>query len=285
MRAFIQRCARLVLLLGIVWVVFVIGAWYMQDQLIFPRWVANERMATDTPASFESWSIPLKDGGTVEAWFRPAAGDHAQSPAIVLTHGNASLIDDFDRFAGHLSRRGYHVLLPEFRGYGRSGGSPSEVAIVQDTCRFVDRLKERPDVDADRICFIGISIGCGVATQVALQHTPAAMVLWIPPARVDMMAWSYAVPHFLIESAFRSDLAVQKIDAPILIIQREDDEVTPAWHAETLHAAAPSSHLLVTPGSHNQPDRPDVEDEAMQDFLATHLLALPPVDAAGTQAP
>jgi len=277
MKRFMRRGARVLLLLGITWIVFVMVAWRVQDRLIFPRWLANGRARSTPPPEVDVWTTPVGGTDRVEAWFIAAEGDHSTAPAIVLTHGNAELIDDLVPVAKDWSQLGYHVLLPEYRGYGRCGDTPSEAGIVQDVCHFIDRLKSRPDVDADRIAMIGRSIGCGVACQVALSHDPMAMILVVPPARIDSIAWSYGFPPFLVDHPFRSDLALPEIDAPVLIIQRDRDEVIPDHHADVLHEAASNSHLLRVQGSHNVAATPEAEQDAMRGFLNLHLSPVHPI--------
>ncbi len=270
MKTFSRRAARVLLVLGITWVVFVAVAWAVQDRLIFPRWLTSGRASSTPPPNADVWRVPVGEAAHVEAWFFAADGNPATAPTIVLTHGNAELIDDLVPTATEWSRLGYHVLLPEYRGYGRCGDSPSEQGIVQDVCHFIDRLKARPDVDADRIAMIGRSIGCGVACQVALRHDPTALILIVPPARIDSMAWTYGFPSFLVDHPFRSDLALPKIDAPVLIIQRERDEIVPDHHAGILHGAAHNSRLLRVQGSHNVAASPEAEHDAIRGFLNQH---------------
>ncbi|MDP7030417.1 MAG: alpha/beta fold hydrolase [Phycisphaerales bacterium] len=276
MKRIIHRGAKTLLFLGIIWVVFVVIGWALQDRLIFPRWLANDRASTTAPANADVWTVPINTEDHVEAWFFAAEGAPSSAPAIVLTHGNAELIDDLAPVATAWSRRGYHVLLPEYRGYGRCGDAPSERGIVQDVCNFIDRLKSRPDVDTERIAMIGRSIGCGVACQVALKHDPKAMILIVPPARIDSIAWSYGFPSFLVNHPFRSDLALPQIDAPVLIIQRDRDEVIPDHHAGILHEAAGDSRLLRVQGSHNVATSPEAEQDAVRGFLDRHLQKLDP---------
>ena len=264
-----KRLARILIGLLLVWVMLMTLAWLAQDRLIFPRWIANPRAMKMLPPGIEVWTRTVDDDIQIEAWFFPAVTHTNHAPAIILTHGNAELIDDHFSTANAYSRSGYHVLIPEYRVYGRSGGVPGQNDIVEDVCHFVERLQSRPDVD--RIAMMGRSIGCGVACQVALRHPPDAMVLMVPPARLDTMAWSYGIPGFLVRHPFRSDLALPEIDAPTLIIQRERDEVIPSHHAGILHAAAPNSRLLQVKGSHNIPATPEVEQEAIAAFLSQHV--------------
>ncbi|MBK8589608.1 MAG: hypothetical protein IPN77_10790 [Sandaracinaceae bacterium] len=51
--------------------------------------------------------------------------------------------------------RGFHVLLAEYRGYGRSEGQASETKVRQDFVRLYDRMQARPDVDPSACVLMG----------------------------------------------------------------------------------------------------------------------------------
>ncbi len=243
----------MLLLFIIIWVVWVVLVWTMQHRLMFPRgMIGPDRLLANVPPGVESIWLDTDDGERVEAWLIPAEGASADQPAgaVVFTHGNAEVIDD-NLDLRWLTELGLHVLLVEYRGYGRSTGSPSQRVIVPDTIAFVEQLRQRPDVDPDRIAYLGRSIGCSVLAQVALQEPPKAMLMMVPPSRLDSMAWRFGVPPFMVRSPFRSDLAVQELDVPLLLLPRDQDSIIPASHAPRLHELASQSTLIMLKGNHN----------------------------------
>ena len=82
------------------------------------------------------------DGGGVEAWVLPGRGASAErpGPAVIFAHGNGELIDHWPDVLSWYVRQGVTVLLPEYRGYGRSAGRPSERDITDDFVWFHDDL-------------------------------------------------------------------------------------------------------------------------------------------------
>ena len=267
----IQRVTRLLLVILCVWILAVSLAWLLQDRLIFPRWLANGRALSSTPSGVEAWTKTTDTGDVIEAWFLPA--DTSQpAPLLVVTHGNAELIDDYLERARDWTKQGVHVLLPEYRGYGRSTGTPSQEAIVNDVCAWIDHARStRTDIDPHRLAMLGNSIGTAVASQVATQRTPSVMAFTVPPARIDSMAWRYGIPGFLVASPFRSDLALQQIAAPVLIVSRDRDELIPSHHGAMLRDAAPNATLHVVGGTHNNADDLRSERRMIQTFILEHL--------------
>ena len=270
----------MILILIAIWIVWVIVVWSVQHRIMFPTSMIDRgRVLDGPPDGIESIWIEQGNGVRIEAWFITGRGSSVDTPgpAVVFAHGNGELIDD-NLELSWLAQRGTSVLLVEYRGYGRSTGSPSQSALVKDTTAFVQLLKDRPEVDPDRIAFMGRSIGSGVLAQVAMDHPPAAMIMVVPPARLDTMAWKFGVPPFMVRSPFRTDIAVRGLKTPLLLLSRDKDEIIPAGHAEMIDDNAPDSLLITLKGQHNWlDDSSEVqrEHDAIRSFLLSNGVLLP----------
>jgi fermentation-respiration switch protein FrsA (DUF1100 family) len=245
---------RLPIYAVIIYLVWFAAACSFQDRLIFPRYMAGPELpAAVVPANVERVWITASDGSKVEAWFIPAAGASPAhpAPAAIFIHGNAELIDHNLSLVERYHDRGFSVLMPEFRGYGRSGGSPSQDAVVTDADAFYTWLIKRPDVDASRLIFHGRSLGTGVASQLAALHQPAALILESPFTSIASFAWHYGVPPIFLRSPFRTDKVLPKLTCPILILAGRSDEIVPIEHGHKLHELSPTSTMVELDGSHN----------------------------------
>jgi len=274
-RTVLQRMTTILIILLLVWIAWMAAAWFLQGYIIFPRGVAADRAMLGPPVGVVSWTLDIGEDKPVEAWFVPSESK-GLSPAVVIMHGNGELIDDLIGTAQSMAARGVHVLLPEYRGYGRSGGTPGERAIVEDVSAFVRRLHEWPDVDDRRVAYIGRSIGCGVAAGVATTEPPAALILMMPPARLDTMAWRLGVPPFVVRHPFRTDQILRDLKVPILILARSDDEIIPASHPRLLHDLAAESELVIIDGTHNavaSEEAAERQQSAIAAFLLKHGMA------------
>jgi pimeloyl-ACP methyl ester carboxylesterase len=242
----------------------------LQRLVVFPRYLV-QRPPDDPPAvpGLERLWLEI-DGGRVEAFFLPGKGvdaDHP-GPALIFAHGNGELIDYWPELLAPYREMGVSVLLPEYRGYGRSDGSPSEEAIASDFERFYHRLAERADVDSSRIVFHGRSLGGGVACALAARQRPAALILTSTFTSIRAMAKRYLVPGSLIRDPFDNVNVISSLDRPILIGHGDADRTVPISHARTLYAAAPDAQLLVEPGSgHDYPREPEVFFNEVESFL------------------
>ncbi len=224
-----------------------------QTSMIFPREIAGTGLPESAiPRGVERWWITAKDGSNVEAWFiAPPLDAPAPAPCAIIFHGNGELIDHIDSYAEWYRQRGYAVLLPEYRGYGRSGGTPGQAAITDDMLAFHAKLAARPDVDPARIVYHGRSLGCAVAAQLADQKPPAAFVLESPFLSINAMAARYFVPGFFVKHPYRTDKVLPRLGKPVLILHSTHDEIVPYSHGKRLHELTPESKFVDLSGSHN----------------------------------
>lgn len=230
----------------------------VQDWLLFPRAFVNGR-AQGFPARFERIAI-ARDGFEVEARLLPARSGRRPAPLAVLFHGNAMLAEDWIAWADELARGGWNVLLPEFRGYASSGGSPTRAGLVADAAEFVRLAAADPRVDASRIALYGRSIGGMVAAEAAVAlaeagAAPRSLVLHTTPARIADFAWRYGAPPFLVRQRFDAEgaLAALRLAGPatrITVIGHTEDEIVPSSHTARLARAA-GVEALEFRGSHN----------------------------------
>jgi len=242
----------MLLLLAFVYVAWCVALSFKQTDLLFPRSFANTLPQLPAPpAGTDSWW--RQDGETkIEAWFMLGDGRSADSPgpAVILLHGNGETIDNWVGIAHEYTERGISVLLPEYRGYGRSTGTPSERAILGDVLAFHTRLIEQSSVRSEQVFYHGRSLGGGVAMQLAKERQPAALILDCTFTSVASFASQYYVPAFIVRDPFRSDAVIAGLACPILISHGKDDDIIPYSHADKLASLAKQATLLQLPGGH-----------------------------------
>jgi fermentation-respiration switch protein FrsA (DUF1100 family) len=246
----LRRLSILVLGLCCLWVLAVLS---LQRLMIFPRYLLqpDERPGVGV-RGLVRLSVQSPEG-PVEGWFLPGLGVSAErpGPAVLFAHGNAELIEHWPEVLHRYRELGISVLLPEYRGYGRSAGSPSQAAITEDFIAFYDLLVHRPEVDRDRVVFHGRSLGGGAVCALAEHRRPAALVLQSTFASMRRMARRYLVPGFMVRDPFDNLAAVSRVGRPVLIVHGRRDGLIPYAHARALHEAAPGSQLVGYDADHN----------------------------------
>lgn len=255
-----------IVILAVFWLIVFV----LQRKFLFPREAAvqDPGAMSRVRGLVQIW-IDTPEG-KVEGWFLPAPGASAQRPApvVIFAHGNAELID---QQAGDLEAyraMGVSVLLPEFRGYGRSAGSPTQEAITLDFLAFHYWLLERDDVDPARIIYHGRSLGGGAVFALAAKHPPAAMILesTFESARARMK--SFGIPGFLCRDPFDNITVIRNLECPILLFHGRNDTIIPHADSVALQAAAKKATLISLDCGHNDLP-PDVEAywEQIESFL------------------
>jgi fermentation-respiration switch protein FrsA (DUF1100 family) len=244
---------RVLLLVCIAWCAML---YIKQDSILFPVDMAPEAPAQPrlTQPGSERLFLELEDGSRVEAWLLPGEGASEDRPAplVIFCHGNAEIIDHQKDIALRYQRLGCSVLLPEYRGYGRSGGRPSERGIVADAVAFYDQAVTHPTVDADRVVIHGRSLGGGVAAQLAGVRPCRALILESSFTSVAAMARDYWAPGFLVKHPFRTDRVIRQLSIPILIFHGTQDPIIPVEHGRMLHELAQNSIYVEFDCGHNE---------------------------------
>jgi fermentation-respiration switch protein FrsA (DUF1100 family) len=266
---------------GLVLVVVLILAvvmWSFQRRLMYPGTWMQFPEVTTTSADVERWTHELPDhpGQSVEAWLIPGAGATAKrpGPAVVFLHGNGEVIELWATELRPYVERGVTVLLPEYRGYGRSGGTPSQRRIGEDLEHWVARLTELEYVDGDRLIYHGRSLGGGFAAQLTRHRPPAALVLSasftsMADAARDLMG----VPRFLIRDRLPVAEVLADYPGPVLVLHGDHDTVVGPHHARANAAAAADSTLKIYPGAgHNSMPQGNGAWADIFDFLERHGL-------------
>ncbi|MBF0267711.1 MAG: alpha/beta hydrolase [Alphaproteobacteria bacterium] len=184
----------------------------------------------------EIW-LQAADGVRLNGWFAPAQGN---AGVIVYLHGNAGNLGMLeDKLAAYLGA-GLGVLAIDWRGYGKSAGSPSEEGLYADGRAALAFLAEK-GVPLSRVVLHGESLGSGVATLLAVENQLAGLVLEAPFISVAETAqhhYPYLPARWLVKDRFDSLARIGKITVPLLILHCSDDRTVPVSHGQTLLAAA-----------------------------------------------
>ena len=249
--------ARVATIGAICYAAWCLALYVKQDGMIFPRQYTGAPMKDEAiPRVVERLWIERDPGVRVEGWLvRPTTAPGGRAPLVVLFHGNAELIDASLGRAMAYVARGWAVLMPEFRGYGRSGGTPSQDATVADAVALIERTAACEGVDATTLVLHGRSLGGGVAAQVAARLTPdyhlAGLILESSFRSVASMAAGFGVPAFVVRHPFRTDRVLPGLSCPILLLHGTGDDIIPPSNSQTLAGLNPRARLVLLPGGHN----------------------------------
>lgn len=200
-----------------------------------------------------------------EVWFQSGDGtklfgwyvEHVATSGVLLwCHGNAGNIINRLENLRELYRIGLSVFIFDYRGYGRSQGSPSEEGLYQDALGAYDYLTRTRMIRSERIVNFGRSLGAAVAAEVALQKPAAGLVLESSFPSVEAVAKFHygGLPvHWLLGAEFRLIDRLRQLSLPKLIIHGEQDDIIPLELGRQVFEAAkpPKSFYVVKGADHN----------------------------------
>ncbi len=245
--------ARLLLNLLVVLAIYWTLLFLAQRQLLFPR--PPGAGAPDAPAGARTLWLESPAGRT-EAWYLPPFGPSTGPvPVLLFGHGNAELINHWPGGFDEPRRWGMGVLLVEYPGYGRSGGTPASRSIQQAFESAYDWAAGEPGIDAGRIVGYGRSLGGGAVSGLSRTRRLAGLILESSFTNTTAFAWRMGAPPFLVRDRFDNLAAVRAYRGPRLILHGARDEVIPTRHGEQLAEAA-GVELVRMPCGHNDCPRP-----------------------------
>lgn len=202
--------------------------------------------------AFEPVEVETEDGERLYAWWVPAERPRG---TVLIFPGNAGNISHRIDYLQMFHRLGYSTFIADYRGYGRSTGSPSEEGTYRDAIASWRHLTEQRDVRPGDIVLFGESLGGAVASWLAARHPPRALVLSSTfTSATDLGAQIYwFLPVRLISRIGYDNLSsLKKIRVPVLIAHSRDDEIVPFTHGQRLFAAAGEPRqFLEMRGGHN----------------------------------
>jgi uncharacterized protein len=240
--------------LGTVATAYVVAVLFLQRRALFPMPHAQPVVVRPEESSQVWLSTP---DGSVEAWYLPPlTRGTTRAPVLVFFHGNGELID-FLPYEFQAPREwGMGILLVEYPGYGRSGGSPSQTSVTAGVLAAHDWLALQPSIDGRRVVAYGRSLGGGAAAILAAQRGAAALVLESTFTSVTSFAHRFWIPEFAILDPFDNLSAVQTFRGPVLVLHGEQDELIPPTHAKALAQVSTRSELHLLTCGHNDCERP-----------------------------
>ncbi len=187
------------------------------------------------PPQTEAWGTEVlkRPDAVLRGWIvRPEAAD-----AWVVFGGNGLALPPVGRAWQGCTERA--IYLVPYRGYEGQEGRPGEKDMVEDGVALVRQAQQ-----AHRhVGIIGVSLGTGVAIQVAVQARPDKLLLVTPYDRMDLVAQDY-LPNWpvkwLISDRYDSANAAAKLgDLPVAFLQADHDEIIAAERTRALAAALP----------------------------------------------
>lgn len=256
----IAAAGRLVALFVGLYVFVCVFAHYYGQRTLFRHVPPNYSLGPDY------LELPAPDGVTLAAryWPNPEA-----KFTVLYFHGNGEELGGVSSYIAGYVRAGFAVFAYDYRGYGHSGGVPSESASYADAKLALDWLRDN-GTPPERVIAYGYSLGSGSAVELARTAPLAGLIL--ESAFVSAYRVMTRRP-LLLGDKFQNERKMPEVWCPVLLLHGTADTVIPPWHSEALFAVANEpKRLLIVPGAGHGGVEATLGDRfaaTLQEFAAT----------------
>jgi uncharacterized protein len=209
------------------------------------------------------------DGTVLRGWYwqHPNPQGH-----LLYCHGNGDCVAYLGVYLANLSQRHrLSIFVFDYRGYGRSEGSPSEAGILKDGVAARDWLAKRVAIQPTDVILMGRSLGGAVCVDIAANSGARGLILQnsftsLPDAAANIY-W-YLPVRLLMRNQYRSIDKIARYHGPVLQSHGNQDRIIPYALGQKLFRAAPGRKRFFTieGGDHNDPD-PEAYAGVLGEFL------------------
>ena len=234
---------RILTLLAITYAGMIIVLMFLENKLLFP---APSRTQGDWQPSwleFEEARFHAEDGTQLHGWFVEHPNPRG---TLLFFHGNGEHVAYLAQELAFLrDTYQFNVMAFDYRGYGKSLGSPSQNGLLQDGEAALDWLAKRTQQEPSEIFLYGRSLGGAVAIHVA--NTAGTRGLVIDRSFNSMV--EVASRHFpwlpvplLLRNRFPSEVWIQDYAGALFQVHGSPDEVIPLECGQALFEKCPSEN-------------------------------------------
>lgn len=231
-----------------------VGVWFFQERITFQP----QGPPFPDDSGIRKVEYVASDGQHLFAYV--VGNPDSSTPLLIAFHGNADLAIRQVEWAHEIIRRtGIPVMLAEYRGYMGLPGKPTYEGSIEDSEAAYRFAVEHFHVRPERIALFGHSLGTAVATELALRHPPAALLLQSPfTSARDMAAliagrWTTSITwRFVSRVHYDTIEALHSIEAPVSVVHGGKDRVIPSRMGKTVYEAAKvkGRWLFIPEGTH-----------------------------------
>jgi uncharacterized protein len=230
--------------LGIAIVYFAILAilYFVQEKIIFYPEKLSASYQYNFNGNFEEKWIETTNSSRLNALLFKS---DSSKGIILYLHGNAGALDSWGGIAPIYTSLGYDILIPDYRGFGKSTGKIySETQMFNDVQNIYNFIKEK--YPEEKIVIIGYSIGTGLAAYLASKNHPKKLILLAPYYNFpDLMRHTYKLlPTILLKYKLMTNEFIGKVKAPIAIFHGKNDDLIYYQSSEKLYKLCKSGDKM-----------------------------------------
>ncbi|MFO7951486.1 MAG: alpha/beta hydrolase [Bacillota bacterium] len=182
--------------------------------------------------------IPVDDNVSIVC--RAYQGNE-NNPWILYFHGNGEVVSDYDGIAPLYTDRGLNLLVADYRGYGKSDGSPTFTDLVKDAGTILDYAYENvTKSNAYHDWFVmGRSLGSISALELAAGKSDRLIGMIVESGFISVTGLirhlGLPSPGDLTELENEKRRLASTVQLPTLVIHGENDRLVPLTQGRELY--------------------------------------------------
>ena len=245
----------------------------MQSKLVYFPLKEIACTPTDIRLEYEDITLNTPDGLKLNAWYIPSK---SPTGTVIFCHGNGGNICYTLDVVETMNKMNLNVLVFDYRGYGKSEGSPTENGTYTDAETAYQWLIKDKKIPENSIIIMGRSLGAAIAANLAKNHNPRLLILESGfSSTPDVAAKQYPIfpVRLLCRYKYKTAEYVKDVKCPLLIVHSPEDEIIPYPNAKRIfNSANEPKEFLEIRGSHNEgySDSGDIYTNGLRNFLEKH---------------
>ncbi len=251
-RRLCRRLIKLALLAFVLWCIAIGIIWSQQEKLLFHPEPIDDNFKFELAYTSEVF-IDV-DGAKLHALYLHQPEEKSKGIVLFL-HGNAGSLQTWFTNADFWLTTGYDVLMPDYRGFGKSTGHiENEAQLNDDMLRAWNFVA--PNYTNKKHVIYGRSLGTGLAaklaTQLAVNGVPTDLVVLVSPYEsMTKIAGEYYpwVPNAVLRYPLTTDNLLPQLQSKILLIHGTADKLISIEHSRRLQKLNPNTQLVEIEGA------------------------------------
>ena len=232
------RILALVVVLALgVYAAVCILLYVFQSRLVY----VPDRKIVGSPAeiglSYQDVELISADGVRLSGWWVPQKESRG---VLLFCNGNSGNISHLLGRIATYRDLGLSILVFDYRGFGASGGKPTEEGTYLDVEAAWNYLVEEREIAPEKILVYGWSLGGPIAAWLAQRHSPAKLVLESTFTSLPDLAQQIypLLPNRLLARFEYNTLDyLSRVRCPILVVHSREDRLIPFAHGQQLYQA------------------------------------------------
>ncbi|MEM7785940.1 MAG: alpha/beta hydrolase [Planctomycetota bacterium] len=268
MKKVFRTAFRILAMLGFAYVAILVFLLLNETNLVYPGSRYPRGNWNPTKFAFEEIEFQSSDGTKLVGWYIPnpaakspdvqsgslddeapddveAAKNAPIQRAILYCHGNGENVSQSAAGNGILFATVLQadLFVFDYRGFGKSEGTPFEAGVLSDSEAALQWLKKRSGLDYKDIILVGHSLGGGPAVHLASKFGGDILILQRTFDRLTSPAqnqYPWLPVTYLMRNQFPSVDKIKTCDIPLFQSHGAEDKLIPIEMGKKLFEASPA---------------------------------------------